>query len=109
MSKRILLIILPSAVLLIVLLYFLFFKPQSSLENLNAFKAVPTSTPVVIKINDPLHFLELNTKNELISSIVKLDREFSLQNTFDELNQLTTNHEQFKKLLKQNELIVSLR
>ena len=107
MSKRIFYIILFSTAAGLILLYIFFFRTKSNLENLNAFKAVPHSTPVVLKINDPIHFLHLNNTNELINAISTIDSSSTIHKNIIDFTQFINKNEQFYKFLKGKELIVT--
>ncbi|MGF7140286.1 hypothetical protein [Roseimarinus sediminis] len=108
MSKRTIYIIGSIVVLVLAVLWWGFLKPRESIGNTNVFKAIPQSSPLVFKINKPVDFIEHFNTNKMIQTLHDSTREASIFAMLHKINALAKDQPVFYKVLKGNEVIVSL-
>ena len=108
MSKRTIYISIVIVAIVLIASCFLFIKPQNKLSESSALKAVPLSSPLIIKINSPLDLRDQFASNEIISTFKTVPQYEKIIDEVNKTGAFINDNEQYKKILKGSDLIVTL-
>lgn len=108
MSKKIIYIITAVSAIIIIAFLSLLLKTDGVFETTGAMKAVPASSPLFIKINKPTTFFDNIPKNEMAKTLGQIGELTPLIEQLNHINTLINDNDDYKKLIKGNELIITL-
>lgn len=108
MSKRIIYISIAIFAVISVSIYFVFIKSNNKFNESSALMAVPTSSPLIIKINNLFELENQFAKNEMINSLKTVPQFGKFIDNVNQIGAFINSNEQYQKLLKGADLVLAM-
>ncbi len=108
MSKKNIYIIISIVLILIVAIFFTLFNKPVSIQKSNTIGAVPVSTPLFFKLNSPQKLLMGEQKTEMANTLFSVPAFAEISKHLDTLKTIIDNNEQYLRLSKNNDIILTL-
>ena len=108
MSKKNIYIIIAIALTVIGVVFFTLFNKPVSIQRSNTISAVPISTPLFFKLNNPQKLLLGTQKPEIANTLISVPQFAAIVKQLDTLKTIIDNNEHFMRLSKNKDIILTL-